>query len=142
MKKLLLFSLLGLAACSKSTPPARAFQIETRSELIGGKRALGDVEQSVTNATDLIGGARASGAEGDFKLTNGVIHAIVQNVGTSRGFGSFGGSLIDLDLVRGEGSSSAQGVQGNDYFTEMFPAFFLTAVEPSNRSGYSRRSVS
>jgi len=131
MKKVLLFAVLGLVACSKSTPPARAFQIETRSELIGGKRALGDVEQSVTNATDLIGGKRASGATGDFKLTNGVVQAIVQNVGTSRGFGSFGGSLIDLDLVRGEGASNTQGVQGNDYFTEMFPAFFLTAVEPS-----------
>lgn len=131
MKRLLLFSLLTLVACSKSAPPARAFQIQSRTELIGGKRALADVEPAPVDASDLIGGKRASGAEGDFKLSNGVIHAIVQNVGTSRGFGSFGGSLIDIDLVRGNGGSSTAGVIGNDYFTEMFPAFFLTALEPS-----------
>lgn len=131
MKRLALLALVGLTACSRSTPPARAFQISSRTELIGGKRALADVEPAPVNATDLIGGKRASGAEGDFKLTNGVIHAIVQNVGTSRGFGSFGGSLIDIDLVRSGASSSTAGVAGNDYFTEMFPAFFLTALEPA-----------
>ncbi len=131
MKRLMFLALFSLAACSKSTPPARAFQISNRTELIGGKRALADVEAAPVNATDLIGGKRASGAEGDFKLTNGVVHAIIQNVGTSRGFGSFGGSLIDIDLVRGAASSSTAGVNGNDYFTEMFPAFFLTALEPS-----------
>lgn len=131
MKKLLLLALLALTTCSKSTPPARAFQISSRTELIGGKRALADVEAAPVNASDLIGGKRASGAEGDFKLTNGIIHAIIQNVGTSRGFGSFGGSLIDIDLVRGGASSSTSGVAGNDYFTEMFPAFFLTALEPA-----------
>lgn len=126
MKRLILLALVVFGACSKTTPPARAFQITSRSELIGGKRALGDVEPAPQNATDLIGGKRASGTEGDFKLTNGLVHAIIQNVGTSRGFGSFGGSLIDIDLVRG-GSTSG----GNDYFTEMFPAFFLTALEPA-----------
>jgi hypothetical protein len=120
-----------VTACSKTSPPARAFQINSRTELIGGKRALADVEAAPRDATDLIGGTRATGANGDFKLTNGVIHAIIQNVGTSRGFGSFGGSLIDIDLVRDGNASPTAGVNGNDYFTEMFPAFFLTALEPS-----------
>jgi hypothetical protein len=131
MKRLLLFALVFAGACSKTTPPARAFQVTSRTELIGGKRGLADVEAAPRDATDLIGGKRASGAEGDYKLTNGVIHAIIQNVGTSRGFGSFGGSLIDIDLVRGGAASGASGVKGNDFFTEMFPAFFLTALEPS-----------
>src|SRR5687767_15019314 len=98
-------------SCSKSLPPARAFQVQSRSELVGGQRALGDI--------------------GDYKISNGIIHAIVQDVGTSRGFGAFGGSLIDVDLVRANRTSAATGTVGNDYFTEMFPAFFLHAVEPS-----------
>lgn len=134
MRKLLFVALVVFGACSKTTPPARAFQITSRTELIGGKRALADVEAAPKDATDLIGGKRASGAEGDFKLTNGIVHAIIQNVGTSRGFGSFGGSLIDIDLVRGGSASSTSGVAGNDYFTEMFPAFFLTALEPAQVS--------
>ncbi|MBE2252879.1 MAG: carboxypeptidase regulatory-like domain-containing protein [Myxococcus sp.] len=105
-----LFALVLFASCSRTTPPARAFKLESRAELIGGKRALADV--------------------GDYKISNGLIHAIVQDVGTSRGFGAFGGSLIDIDLVRGNEPNGVKGPQGNDYFTEMFPAFFLTAIEP------------
>ena len=131
MNRLFLCALCFGAACTRTEAPARAFQINTRSELIGGVRALADVDAAPKDATDLIGGKRASGAEGDFKLSNGVMHAIIQNVGTSRGFGSFGGSLIDIDLVRSGQSSASSGVVGNDYFTEMFPAFFLTALEPS-----------
>lgn len=102
-------------ACSSSTPPrARAFKIETREQLVGGQRALGEV--------------------GDFKITNGIIHAVVQDVGHSRGFGAFGGSLIDIDLAREGKTSGATGVKGNDQFTEMFPAFFLEAMEPQRVS--------
>src|SRR3954469_23879923 len=109
--RLPLLSLFLLCGCTKTPAPATAFQITARDQLVGGQRALGEI--------------------GDFKISNGIIHAIVQNVGTSRGFGAFGGSLIDLDLVRGLSVNSAQGPQGNDYFTEMFPAFFLLAIEPS-----------
>lgn len=131
MKRLFLGALVVFGACTKTEPPARAFQISSRVELIGGVRALADTDSAPKDATDLIGGKRASGADGDFKISNGKMHAIIQNVGTSRGFGSFGGSLIDIDLVRAGSSSSSSGVVGNDYFTEMFPAFFLTALEPS-----------
>src|SRR5512145_1759719 len=105
-----LLSVLVLASCAKTTPPASAFQIKSRGDLIGGRRALAEV--------------------GDYKLTNGIIQAIIQEVGTSRGFGAFGGSLIDIDLVRSAKASGATGVKGNDQFTEMFPAFFLQALEP------------
>lgn len=108
---LIAIGLLAALGCKPSPPSAKAFQIQSRDQLIGGRRALGEV--------------------GDFKISNGLIQAIVQNIGTSRGFGAFGGSLIDVDLVRGGKSSGATGVEGNDHFTEMFPAFFLKAVEPS-----------
>ncbi len=113
MKRLstLLLALALQLSCSRSVPPARAFRVNSRHELIGGQRALGEI--------------------GDYKISNGIIHAIVQDVGTSRGFGAFGGSLIDLDLVRDSKTSATAGTVGNDYFTEMFPAFFLHAVEPS-----------
>lgn len=113
MNRLLIIAvaLAGALSCNKSTPPARAFKVQVRSDLVGGQRALGEI--------------------GDFKLTNGIIHAIIQDVGTSRGFGAFGGSLIDLDLVREGRRSMTQQPVGNDFFTEMFPAFFLQAVEPS-----------
>jgi hypothetical protein len=111
MKLALALAAVLLTSCSKTPAPASAVQTTSRAELIGGKRALGEV--------------------GDFKLSNGIIHAVIQDVGFSRGFGAFGGSLIDIDLVRAGRSSSTQGPVGNDYFTEMFPAFFLQAVEPS-----------
>ncbi|MBX7096699.1 MAG: CehA/McbA family metallohydrolase [Myxococcaceae bacterium] len=103
--------IVELGSCTKGVQPATAFKVNNRAQLVGGQRALGDV--------------------GDFKLSNGIIHAIVQDVGYSRGFGAFGGSLIDVDLVRANKASATQGVQGNDYFTEMFPAFFLQAIEPA-----------
>lgn len=131
MKRIVFGALVLICACTKTEAPSRAFQINSRVELIGGVRGLGDTDSAPKDATDLIGGKRASGADGDYKLSNGVMHAIIQNVGTSRGFGSFGGSLIDIDLVRSGQASSASGVVGNDYFTEMFPAFFLTALEPA-----------
>ncbi|MBL8949278.1 MAG: CehA/McbA family metallohydrolase [Myxococcaceae bacterium] len=116
MRRIFALLVIGLAlapqlSCSKSVPPARAFKINSRHELIGGQRALAEI--------------------GDYKISNGIIHAIVQDVGTSRGFGAFGGSLIDIDLVRDSRTSATAGVVGNDFFTEMFPAFFLHAVEPS-----------
>ncbi|MCA2980237.1 MAG: carboxypeptidase regulatory-like domain-containing protein [Myxococcaceae bacterium] len=107
----ILLSAVLAGACTQTTPPARAFKVGSRADLIGGKRALADV--------------------GDYKITNGLIQAVVQDVGTSRGFGAFGGSLIDVDLVRGTEATATKGPVGNDYFTEMFPAFFLTAIEPS-----------
>ncbi len=110
MRRSLTCTALLLALGCSTPPPASAVRVESREQLIGGRRALGEV--------------------GDYKLSNGIIHAVIQNTGHSRGFGVFGGSLIDLDLVRGGKRSASTGVAGNDYFTEMFPAFFLQAVEP------------
>ncbi len=119
-RSFLWLGVLGLAvgaavlpsACSSGSPPsAQAFKVESRGQLVGGPRALAEV--------------------GDFKLTNGIIQAVVQDVGHSRGFGAFGGSLIDIDLVRGSRARPSEAPAGNDQFTELFPAFLLEAMEPT-----------
>ena len=93
--------LLALAACAQD-PHAFAGQIQSRADLIGGPRAIGDV--------------------GDWKLSNGKVRFIVQDKSTQKVYGTFGGSLIDADLARGS---------GHDGLGEFFPAYFLSAMEPT-----------
>jgi hypothetical protein len=103
---------LLVVGCSQSSPTAqlRAFRASDREQLIGGQRALGEV--------------------GDFVLMNDKIRVVIQDAGFSRGFGVYGGSIIDADLRRpdeeGHGAAALQG--GHDTFAEMFPAFFFQAV--------------
>ena len=119
--KVVSFALFGaaiitLAACSSdstsSVPDggqASAQVVGDRSQLVGGDRALGDV--------------------GDFLIENDRIRLVIQKPGFSRGFGVYGGSLIDADLRRPrEQGSSGDGI-GNDQFGELFPAFFVQAVD-------------
>ncbi len=89
---------------------AVARQVATRGELIGGPGALGEV--------------------GDYLLENDKIRVVIQGPGFSRGFGVYGGSLIDADLVRPVPSGSQLGGQGRDQFGELFPIFFLEAQVP------------
>ncbi|MCC7385656.1 MAG: CehA/McbA family metallohydrolase [Deltaproteobacteria bacterium] len=102
--------LAATVGCSESTGSVIAKQIGSRSELIGGPGALGEV--------------------GDFLLANDQIRVIVQGPGYSRGFGVYGGGLIDADLVRPAASGDSSGGHGKDSFAEMFPAFFLKAMKP------------
>src|SRR5438067_13206123 len=103
--------LLALAAaCTDESSKVTAHQIASRSDLIGGQGALGDI--------------------GDFLLANEKIRVIVQGPGYSRGFGIYGGSLIDADLVRPYDAGSSGGGKGYDHFSELFPAVFLKAMKP------------
>ena len=61
-------------------------------------------------------------------LRNGRVRVIIQDKGFSRGFGVYGGGIIDADLRRGADVGNAKGGVGNDRFAEMFPVFFLQAV--------------
>lgn len=111
-----LCSLVLLAACPPAPPLARAARVATRAELIGGPRALGEV--------------------GDWLLENDKVRFIIQDEGFSRGFGVFGGALLDADLVRPEaGRGNSAGAAGKDNFGEMFPAFFLEALNPISLPG-------
>lgn len=108
---LLASGLLATMGCPTSPPSSQAFKIERRAQLIGGPRALGEV--------------------GDWMLENGKVRFIIQDTGFSRGFGVFGGALLDADLVRETSSrGNSEGGTGKDNFGEMFPAFFLEALDP------------
>jgi hypothetical protein len=101
------------AACQHETPASQlqAFRVSDRAQLFGGgPRALGDV--------------------GDFLLANDQIRVVIQDAGFSRGFGVYGGSIIDADLRRPDEQGRAQSVAagGHDIFAEMFPSFFFQAV--------------
>ena len=80
--------------------------------------------QKITSPALLIGGPKALGALGDYLLANENIRVIIQRGGWSRGFGLFGGGILDADLVRpgflGEGRGN-----GYDNFGEFFPALFF-----------------
>ncbi|MBV72333.1 MAG: hypothetical protein CMH52_13495 [Myxococcales bacterium] len=106
------FALVSLFAwgCETVDTNATAKRISTRTELIGGPSALGEV--------------------GDFILQNKYIRAIVQDKGFSRGFGVHGGSLIDIDRVRAADEGDSSGGRGFDQFGELFPIAFLQALVP------------
>ena len=95
-------------SCGDPSDDIQALQITNRSQLVGGDRALGDV--------------------GDFLIENDRIRAVIQGPGYSRGFGVYGGSLIDVDLRRPFEEGTSGKPTGNDQFGEMFPAFFVQAV--------------
>lgn len=103
---------LALAAfgCQEVTPAANARRVVTRTELIGGPSALGEV--------------------GDYLLENDHLRVIVQDKGFSRGFGVYGGSLIDIDRKRQAATGTSTGGFGRDQFGELFPVAFLQALVP------------
>ncbi len=90
--------------------PASAKRITDRAELIGGPGALGEI--------------------GDFLLSNGEVRLVIQGEGYSRGFGVYGGGIIDADLQRPAPRGDSSGGFGRDNFSEMFPAIFLAATAP------------
>jgi hypothetical protein len=118
MRRLLVFPVVVLASfqcmsgCQTAPLQARVARVQNRAELIGGPRALGEV--------------------GDWLLENDKVRFVIQDDGFSRGFGVFGGGLIDADLIRPEeGRGDSTGGKGRDNFGEMFPAFFLEALAPT-----------
>jgi hypothetical protein len=102
--------LQAVASCGSSPDPvASARTVVTRAEVPEGARALGDV--------------------GDFLLENDRVRVVIQGPGYSRGFGVYGGSLIDAARVdRRQQTGDSSGGVGADQFGELFPSFFLQAV--------------
>jgi hypothetical protein len=108
---LVIVALLWVGGCGTPDGGASAALVTNRAQLIGGDRALGDV--------------------GDYVIENDRIRLIVQKPGFSRGFGVYGGSLIDADLRRPSETGTSGEAPGNDQFGELFPAFFVQAVDVS-----------
>ena len=100
---------LVVASCNPGGSAAVAFKVSNRNQLIGGDRALGDV--------------------GDFMVENDKARIVIQGPGFSRGFGIYGGSLIDADLRRPDETGTSGMPKGNDQFGELFPDFFVEAVK-------------
>lgn len=99
-------------SCSSEDRGAYVKRVESPAELVGGPGALGDL--------------------GDWVIGNNEIRLIIQDQGWSRGFGIFGGGIIDADLVRPGAQASGAGRRGNDNFGELFPALFLQAFDVSD----------
>ena len=74
--------------------------------------------KQITSRDELIAGPKAKGEIGDFLLANDKIRVLIQNKGFSRDAGFFGGSILDVDLVREKNI-------GHDNFALLFPSFFL-----------------
>jgi hypothetical protein len=106
----LLSGLVFAPGCTKKTTSVNVSKITNRKDLIGGPGALGEV--------------------GDYLLANDKIRVIIQSGKYSRGFGFYGGALIDADLQRPEAVGDGGGGHGYDNFSELFPAIFLKAMEP------------
>lgn len=94
----------------------------------GSARPSAATAKLVTHRAQLVGGDRALGDVGDYVLQNEKVRVIVQKPGFSRGFGVYGGSLIDADLRRPAEEGTSGAPRGNDQFGELFPAFFVQAV--------------
>ena len=106
----------------------------------------------VTTAGQLVGGPRSIGEIGDWRLSNGKVRFVVQDlnmipagakpvyvgtadagVGGDRNYATFGGTLIDADLARPEAEMDPRATgDGADGLGEMFPSFFLSALEPDS----------
>ncbi len=104
-------AVLAVAGCKQDDMKVVAKKVQSRADLIGGPGALGDV--------------------GDFLLANEQARFIIQDIGPSRGFGIYGGSLIDADLQRPVVAGDSSGGIGADNFSELFPGLFLKAMNPS-----------
>ncbi len=108
-----------LCACTGSAAPhARAQRIGKLEQAIGGSHAIGRV--------------------GDFLLENDQVRFIIADTGRcapgatdckevyGRVNTTYGGTLVDADLVRVQGEGA-----GNDQLAELLPGFFFTAIDPT-----------
>ena len=108
---------LALSACSDATPKATAFRIGTLEDTIGGPHAIGTI--------------------GDFMIQNDQVRFIIADTGVNTSDPSkttygrvnttFGGTLVDADLVRPGGGNG----RGNDQLAELLPGFLFTVINPT-----------
>jgi len=78
----------------------------------------------ITREEELIGGPMAKARIGDYKIYNSRIRLIVEGLRTSDGWGVFGGTIADADIVRPEGED------GESLFSEYFYGYGLRVQNP------------
>lgn len=84
------------------------------AEYIGPTVRSGAVARKIESKSDLIGGEAAQGRIGDYLLQNESIRVIIQQPDRTIGPGPFGGTIIDGDVVRPDGT-------GHDVIGEITP---------------------
>src|SRR5690606_24848246 len=89
---------LSLSACSEDAQPGDL------TERLGQGQARAGV---ITKEAELIGGPTAEGELGDFKIYNSKIAVIIEKPGPSDGYGTYGGTVIDADVIRPVGTPGA-----------------------------------
>ena len=119
-KQIALLALVTSMACHQDEGMSYAGRVESPGQLIGGPGALG--------------------ALGDWVIGNDKIRIILQDKGWSRGFGIFGGGIIDADIVRPAVGGDGLNQVGMDNFGEFFPALFLQAFEVEDQKGFDATS--
>lgn len=104
-KMLIIAAFAGLLGCSGGSngSPSPNFSGST------------DTPLTIKNEGELIGGPTAQGRVGDILLKNDKIRVIIQKPRKNSGINSFGGNIIDADIVRSDGGS------GEDNFGSIFP---------------------
>ncbi|MEQ8275167.1 MAG: CehA/McbA family metallohydrolase [Deltaproteobacteria bacterium] len=83
--------------------------------------APGNLVQRITEPSQLVTGVEATGRVGDYVLDNGEVRFVVQEPGSSTGWGLYGGSLVDI-------STHAEGE--NDLLEELFIQCDLRGFAP------------
>ncbi len=94
--------------------------------------------QRIGKLEQAIGGPHAVGRVGDFLLENDQVRFVIADTGRcpvpkrpecietfGRANTTFGGSLVDADIVRLSGDG-----QGNDQLAELLPGFFFSVIDP------------
>ena len=109
--------ILGVAACSGESGGAPPLD-----ERLGPGEVRAGV---ITKESELLEGTEAHGWIGDYKLYNHKAAFVVQNAFEPRGWGPYGGSLLDADVIREEGQ------EGRDEFEELFLIIDLLSMQPT-----------
>ena len=78
----------------------------------------------ITDPSELIGGPKADGRVGDVKLYNQHVAFLIEGVRRTSGYRAWGGTPVDIDLVRPEGEP------GRDLFSEVIPTWNLAILHP------------
>ncbi|MBL93594.1 MAG: hypothetical protein CMH56_17470 [Myxococcales bacterium] len=114
-----------LLACPEEEPtPSQKVKLDLSETLKAGEVRCG----KVTHEDELIGGIAAYGqVNRGFKCYNNQIRFFIQDTSRPIGNSSYGGSLIDIDLVRDNTPES-----GEDTFKEMVPAPGAGEVAPES----------
>lgn len=106
-KTLLISSIVFLfAACSSNS---------SNSSGDTNPSASTDTPFTISDASALIGGPVSQGRVGDILLSNDKIRVLIQKPRKNAGVNSFGGTIIDADIVRPSGEA------GQDNFGSIFP---------------------